>query len=274
MNHPVEQGKQIVFEHLTRTGGLSLLDALYRHYSEERMYSIKKNEYNQIPSNAIISHGHRAGFWLKNPENYTYFTLLRDPENHLLSHFNSLSRQIKRKHFWRIRLQGKGIGYYLNELKFKSFDNLMVRRISGNYDVPFGCINQSHLEQAIQAIKRKYFFIGFTDEFELSLLELKKLLGWEAVEYPFYVRTNSEYKLLTVNRNSYLEDFRNLNKYDYMLYDYCKNMFKKERRTSSEELSDFKKKLAEFQLENPGKISAKTKIKMILMNHIIKPTFS
>lgn len=272
MNKPPKPGKKIVFEALPRTGSLSLVDSLYRHYGKKNIYSIKKNEQNLIPSDAIIAHGHRAGYWLKKPEDYVYFTLLRKPESQVISVFNSLSRQLKRKHFWRIRLQHKGIGYYMNQLKFKMFDNLMVRRISGNYYTPFGCIGQSHLEQAIDAIKRKYFFIGFTDEFELSLLELKKLLGWRENQLPFYIRTNSEFKSLSIRKESYIQDFRDLNIYDYKLYDYCKELFLKDRTVNNNELEVYKTKLKQFQYENIRKPSLKTRAKMILMR-FINPIF-
>ena len=74
MNASALEGGRIVFEHLPKTAGLSIVDAFQRYYGKENCFQIVKHKKNKIPSGCKFASGHRAAFYLEKPDNYNYFT--------------------------------------------------------------------------------------------------------------------------------------------------------------------------------------------------------
>ena len=72
-------------------------------------------------------------------------------------------------------------GYILN------IDNCQVRFLCGIDNIPFGGVNETHLQVAIDNLTDHYTAIGISEHFDESVLLLARRFGWRT---PWYVRQN------------------------------------------------------------------------------------
>jgi hypothetical protein len=248
---PQSKKKLICFEHLPRSGGLSVVSALRLQYGET-FVGLGKVQYNYIPEYAKILYGHRAFRAKKSisEDNIKYFTFLRQPEKRIVSHFRHIANSIKTKHYRRIK-KGISLEKYLKDGLSRGCDNGMVRRIS-NVDFPYGECSEEIYCKAVENLEKKFFFVGLTELFDESILGLSKVLNWQ--DYPLYLRRN----LAVSNRHIVLGDYKELllelNKYDIRLYNSCKdkllNFIKENQDFYDVHLEIFRNTLKVFQDED------------------------
>ena len=177
---------------------------------------------------AMSSHSLRPKFGYEEEinRNIRYVTILRDPIERYLSNY-----------YFQKDVMGMGWNFesYLEE---KRFHNFMVKKLTGTND----------LKRAKQIID-DFFFVGFVEEFDRSLILLK-----DRLETPF----NINYKKRRVNSNKkhdkyakglnpeQLNSVKEKNKLDMELYNYAYNNF--EERINR--INNIDKLESEFKEEN------------------------
>lgn len=210
------------FEHIPKTGGVSVIDALSRQYSPAALVQMKKDVPPVLTSDTQIVTGHRARRTLGDVPGVRFFTFVRHPVDMVISHYEHISRSLRTKHFWKIRIARTSLDAYLRTGTFLDFDNGMVRRITG-VDVPFGACTEEHLEAAIGILDREYDFMGITEQFNESMFGLGLVLG--CATPPCYIRKNHmsyPVGLYTDQTKQYIAE---LNTYDMRLYEYATRRF-------------------------------------------------
>ena len=189
--------------------------------------------------------------------NFSYITFLRSPLDRIISEYHYLRSSPRGYPLFDREIYEKKMPldeFVRNGLSV-SVDNLMVRAVSG-----IGCegigtafhtaksvskkkwkgISEEDLKLAKVNIGKYYNFVGITELFDESMLLLREKLGWKNISYK---RSNIGDKKREIP-NSLKEEIIDLNKWDYKLYEYCKEQFVKECDNYDVEnkLDDFRKK--------------------------------
>ncbi|TND09663.1 MAG: hypothetical protein FD123_1020 [Bacteroidetes bacterium] len=116
---------------------------------------------------------------------FEYFTLLREPVDRIISLYYHILR-FPDHHFAKEMAEKK---YTLKELIDQKvslpFDNCQVRMLSGQMQVPFGELNETHLELAIKNLEMYFPLAGLQNRFDEFVLLLSDRYGWKL---PYYRR--------------------------------------------------------------------------------------
>jgi len=233
----MDNKKVSVFTHVFKTAGTTLNRILEWQYlfgrgSSYHASSLSFYEYfKKLPrekrKNIKLIKGHfpfGVDKYCIQPTNY--FTMLREPDNRLISHYKDTRRLYKAVY------GSKGA----KELTLKAFlkqgilpvaDNCQVRFLSGAIDIPYGSINETHLTMALNNLRTKYSIIGITEYFDESILIFAKTLGWTT---PYYVKNNvSKKRDDAICIDSEVQNLLSYyNRYDYRLYAAAVEIFKKQ----------------------------------------------
>lgn len=113
-----------------------------------------------------------------------YITFLRDPAERLLSLFYYIKRRpAHTQHKWTKPL---GFMEWLETQRMADHDNGMLRFIAGRSDVGSnkqeGKVTKADYEQAIANLKG-FAFVGFTESFNVDIVKLGEMLGWDVPQY-------------------------------------------------------------------------------------------
>lgn len=167
-----------------------------------------------------------------------YISFIRDPLSRILSEF------------WYARNAARGypvfdekiyhakmpLETYIKTGFSLSVDNLLVRSFSGigcegygtafrtsvkTKSKEFKCITEDDYKVAKSNIDKYYKFIGITEFFDESMLLIKLKLGWKNI---FYESKNIGSKD-NIIPSDITQEIVELNKWDYKLYNYCKERF-------------------------------------------------
>ena len=216
----------LCFEHIPKTGGISVLTALQMIYGD-KLLDLRHTQRTSHPKGIELFHGHRVIHQLKRfgIEDYRAFTLIREPVSMCMSHYGHIARSLGSKHFVEINLKQRSIRDYLIAREFKDFDNSMVRRFASQ-DVPFGQCDQNLLDQAIEHLEERFVFVGLLEDFDDSLLLLSLILEWGAL--PLYFRRNTGSWMPPVS-DADKDALHEQNRYDLALYEYGKARFEADR---------------------------------------------
>lgn len=154
-----------------------------------------------------------------------YFTFLREPIKRALSHYRVILRRKDLPEGHRIdpSLPNWNLG---NETYLmQSLDNGQTRAIAGtDPDMPFGDCNETHLSQAKKNLDIHFDFIGLTEHFDLSILMMRRALGWG---WHFYVPDNvAPQDHISIHPETE-QHLRSLNKFDLELYAYAQEKFQR-----------------------------------------------
>ncbi len=204
-----------VFLHVPKTAGKTLVSVIESKHTA-RWAEFKKDQWNpqaaaqavrewdQLHPDALqIFHGHQhygIDAYLSTP--VTYYTMLRDPTERVISHYYFVLRDhilsdrrqgIKNNHPDRLRVQQGGLSLkdYVATGYCAEMDNGQTRQLAGEsglYDrVPFGQCTPDLLELAKKNLSRQMGVVGLTEEFDASLLLIQRLCGWST---PYYLSRN------------------------------------------------------------------------------------
>lgn len=181
---------------------------------------LKQNfDFSKLSENQIVYGHFNYGLHEFLNQEVQYFTILRDPFKRVQSGYFHILRDAHSAYHFKIK--NMSFDEYLGSQLILDVDNGQVRRISGIGDeVPFGELTEQHYNKAIQNIEDHFLFVGLTENFNASLYLLSKLMNWKS---PYYWTQNKgknkKQELINANDKQKAID---LNKWDYKLYDYCK----------------------------------------------------
>lgn len=149
-----------------------------------------------------------------------YITFLREPISRYISQYNYQKEVMKID--WDIK-------EFLNEMRF---NNLMTKRIAGEYD----------LDKAKRILFEDFSFVGFCETFDESLILMAHALKLSRF-CPYYKRrnvsSNVNYRNDCIRKGNMLERIRHNNRLDIELYDFAwsriYNTYKKTYKGNLEE---------------------------------------
>ena len=156
------------------------------------------------------------------PGRSEYVTFLRDPVRRFASYYYMLRRMGIVPSDHRIEPDRADWNLSAHETFARELDNGQTRALANaDWDLPLGGCNEKHLEAAKANIDAHFAFVGLTEQFDLSLMLLKRLCGWR---WHFYVSKNVTPR--STSREGLSPEVRaaitRLNRLDYQLYAHVK----------------------------------------------------
>jgi hypothetical protein len=242
--------RTFLFHHIGRSGGGDIDDICIELYGDATFHVTQRLGYErldqylsssvteQLKTKVITGHN-TFGLHELIPNDYAYFTLLRDPVNEFLSQYywfiNGLGKEEHRKHI-SMPLEEFGIEHYIEYAEKNGFDtitetNWLATHWQGERTgkearlaIKEPC-SQEIFELAQDNLQQHYSFIGITEKYTESIFLLGKMMNWKRmIPYP---HTNRAKRL--VNRSTLapelLERIRKIRFYDLKLYDQAVEWF-------------------------------------------------
>jgi hypothetical protein len=269
------QGQTLIFLHIPKAAGTTLHRIIERQYDSKAVFSnpdvisaklgerwkqVLAPQRWEIARDALESlstvqkqelqvvKGHMSFGWHELlPQPCTYITILRDPIDLVISHYYYVLRQDGHHLRDEIVARNMSLGDYVSSGISLTVNNGQTRLVSGvNEDIGFGKCTSRTLEVAKNNLISHFSVVGLTEEFDKTLMLLKREFGWGM---PFYVKQNVTRNRPSRNDVSF-EDLRVVEKYnelDIELYEYAKANF--EARLNQQSPA-FNKELKKFRALN------------------------
>ncbi len=238
----ISTGPRAIFLHIPKTAGFTLQKIIERQYPPQSIYTLEpSNELESIHEFQNLSQARRAQIRLLKghlnmgqklheflPPPVTYFTILRDPVERVISHYCFVRETPG--HYLQDLATDKDLKGLLQGRHAIMLNDAHVRLLSGVWgDLPFGECTQETLETAKKNLFEHFAVVGLTERFDETLLLLKKTFSWRNV---FYTPKN-----VTANRPTRdelplgtLEAVINANRLDIELYQYATRLFEEQVR--------------------------------------------
>jgi hypothetical protein len=225
----------LIFLHIPKAGGSTLHRIIEKQYEPSTIFTIpsfysSKEEFRQAAEFQLkeikVLKGHMF-FGLPDvlPNPSTYITLLRDPVERIISHYYYVLRTPIHYLYKDVKAKNMSLKEYACSGLSVELDNGQTRLISGfNFLDHSQPASQEMLEVAKQNLKSQFAVVGIVEDFNKTLMLLKKEFGWKM---PFYVKENTTKNRLLKERVSKetLDVIKKHNELDIELYRYAKDIF-------------------------------------------------
>lgn len=229
--------RPLLFLHIPKTGGMTLRDLFSRQYPASRCYFIPNGPeecramenlnhlftQKDTPPRVVGGH-HPFGFHCYIPVPAVYFTVVRDPVERIISHYQHVVSHPQHYLHRAVVARSLGLKEYVQSGISKELDNDQVRKISG-MNPPLGQCTQAMLEKAKENIRNHFLLVGLTERFAETVWLLKKLLGWKG--WPFYLKHNvsSDRRRRSTIPLDIVREIEDRQKLDRALYRYVQQRF-------------------------------------------------
>lgn len=151
-----------------------------------------------------------------------YFTFLRKPEERIISFYHYVLDNPSHRLFDEVSKMS--LYEFVTQLKDADTNNGQVRWISGMVEVGEGM-----LEKALENIQNHFSFVGFTEEFDESLILLQEKYGWSLPYYKVQNRTRERQSLEALDDRT-KKAIADHNQLDQELYTILKERFDKQKK--------------------------------------------
>lgn len=229
----------VVFLHLPRTAGSTMLSILRHRYSKQTtffttphqpdfglgiLYGLSQPERDRL---CLIAGHMPYGIHDHFSHHVGYFTFVRDPVERSISDYYFVQNQPP-THYLHRYANALSLPDYLEYRASIARDNVQTRLISGLWDsVPFDPRNDALLEQAKQNLKKNFIMVGLAERFDESLVILKRLLDLRRIYYtPRNV--NPSCPRSENLPESTIKSLRYYNQLDHKLYLFSRALFQKQ----------------------------------------------
>lgn len=261
----------LIFFHLPKAGGTTLNSIIYKNINPNNIWKYCEYEHEQELegiSNALAEKrircitGHMAFGLHELTPNYKYITLLREPVGRVLSYYN---------HFKRVPMACKNMfvgierdfdkdaaqNWTLEELLDSRIScqihNGYVRFFAGENGLPISLhekerLTEKDLKKAKENLEKYFSVVAITEEYNKSLLLLKKYAGIKDI---FYVKKNQAPKKMKAKplAETTIDCINKNNALDIEFYAFAKELMLKKFADSNldQELVEFEENLAEYR---------------------------
>jgi hypothetical protein len=241
------------FLHIPKTGGASLNHILRQNFAASKMLSLKggnrketveylKNLSEKKRKKIKIVYGYmHFPFGIhklinSKGENFKYFSIMRNPIQRVISHYEYAKRSPAHYLFHKIKNENISLYDYVNEICHE-VSNGQAIQISGLFMNNFyefdenqyiNEFNETELyNKAVSNIEKHFCFFGIMEDFNKTIelmqkyLKLRKLLCHYKIRNTSKKNHNEFYKI----PDKVMELIQNKNKVDIKLYNYCKKRF-------------------------------------------------
>ena len=197
----------LVYLHIPKCGGTTLRTVLEKNISSRRRYYINPSNIRAARKElALMSeqrkrqiellYGHLCFGWHEYfPCDAVYFTMIRNPIERVVSHYNYVRYRVDHAHYLReiVEQENMTISEYVTSGICDEVNNGMVRLLAGVEDIvqepygnsklQYGTNDPELLEQALKNIENYFAVVGIQDRYDESLLLLRDRLGLRRISY-------------------------------------------------------------------------------------------
>ena len=246
-----------IFIHIPKTAGTTLHGLIWRHYPSDTVYTVDwvAHTLNDLAaldadqkSRIRIVTGHiDFGVHALLPGPHTYFTIVREPTDLVISYYYYICRASDHPHHHLATQPGMNLEKFMASKIDASLYNMQTRMLAGkHFALPPGECSPELLEIAKQNLHDHFSVVGLAEEFDTTVLLLRRAFHWRNL---FYARMN------VTSRRPAREDLSphvrdaivEANRFDSELYDYTQMLFQERIRQYGPE---FDGDLRRFQLYN------------------------
>lgn len=189
----------VLFVHIQKTAGTTLYQIIARNYRTREVFALfpnleaQRSKYIGMSSaekgkiRLIMGHMHYGMHELV-PGPSAYFTFLREPIDRVISQYYFIRRSPLHPAHRHIVVNNLDLKTVLERGLDAMLFNAQVRVLSGaRLGLPPGKCTKDHLELAKRNLRDHFEVVGLTEEFDASLLLLRRAFGWRHL---YYTRRN------------------------------------------------------------------------------------
>ena len=274
-----------VFLHIPKTAGTTLYTIMDRQFelrqtvtiNGERDHLNKLKEIKDSPAKARkkieLIKGHTYIGWHEIlPQKVTYFTLLRNPIDRFISHYYYIKNLPTHPLYTLINEKNISLTDYAF---MQGEDNGQTRFLAtaidnGEIEYRSEECSTEILDKAKENLQKYCAVVGIVEDFDKTLLLLKKKFGWSNIFYVVKNKNKSRRSKREISKET-LKIIEKQHEYDLELYDYSKDLF---ARLIAEQDEDFAKDLHNFQNLNSsmyGKFSTFTATSAVKFQKLLFP---
>ena len=244
----------LIFLHIPKNGGSTFHRLLSQLYSEDAIWNVNGATMDNQSIRAFVEappatcdrirllKGHMPfGLHRYLPGNPRYVTFLRHPVSRTMSSFLYINRPASSRYELARKFNGS-VSAFIESGVSPGMDNGQIRwLIDGFHDLPFGGINESHLEEAWRNLCTYFAVVGLTERFLDSVDLMAHKLQWTNV--PPIVRENVRRKRTAGVSSSDKSTIEKYNSFDLELYSRASKLL--ERQLATEQPSSVAKEIVE-----------------------------
>jgi len=237
VNSEFERTRLIVFVHIMKTAGTTLLSIIRHHHaSGEESYKINyngsskqvrrlKKVLKQQRDSLRLVHGHMDFSWSSlMPPDARFITMLRDPVQRVISHYYHYRREeVSPIHPLAMR---SSLLQWVRDCGIDEMDNGQTRRLAGAMSLPCGQVSSKTLEQAKANLTSKFAVVGLTERFDESQILLHRAFDWPLFRFSARNIGSNRPQRIEVSEEV-LKEIEICNRFDLELYRFAFELFEK-----------------------------------------------
>jgi len=280
MNMENGLNRTIIFLHIPKAAGTTIHSILENQYSSKSIFSIHggkvqesmdkfKRLSDKRKREIILIKGHmKFGLHKFIPQPSTYFSLIRDPIDRIVSHYHYVLRTPNHYLYNKVKKADMDIKEYVESGISTELNNGQLRDLSGvGKSFKFGECPNNLMKIVRYNINTHFSFIGLFERFDESIIFLKRQFNWKT---PYYIHRNVTKNRMKVKEldSETIKTIIKYNKMDIQFYNDYKEKFDKliiqQPVSFFTELATFKIKNKHHVRYNHYNMLITEKIKMIL----------
>lgn len=227
---------RVAFIHIPKTAGSTLYRILENHYRWDDIYTVWQDgtldQFKQLSPmqkrNIRLLRGHVGlGIAAHLPGPTTYFTVLRDPVERVISYYHFIRRSPHHYCYELVTSRQMSLHDFVSSGADTLVDNGQTRLLANletGHEIPFGGCDAALLDEAKANLAQRMAVVGLTERFDETLLLLRHHFGWRHI---YYARQNVSAN--RTRRHSLSPDtlalIENANRLDTELYRFADRLF-------------------------------------------------
>jgi hypothetical protein len=249
--------ESVIFLHIPKTAGTTLHRIIDRQYRPKVCYFVDRHNVgieefkNLSPERRAeirMVRGHMPfGLHQYIPGRATYFTILREPVERVISYYYFVRREPEHYLHDYVISQGTTLQSYVESQVSLATDNFQTRIISGVWDqAGYGECSEAVLALAKRNLAEHFVVVGLTERFDETLMLLKRTFAWRNVFYKRHNVTQGRPRQESLSAET-LAVLREHNQLDLELYAYAEALFAAQIR---EQGARFAREVRVFEIVN------------------------